>query len=394
MCVNCSQLGLAVADSVGLEPQVTRSISIAAAAVLFLSLAAPAVIPTATIKAGVTCAKQNQVVVKAGKSFVCKKNGGKLTWKIQTKKAKVNPTQPDTSPIEPPKPLLLWQQLGKNVYDRYDAIKDAPKANFDFILSPTVNRAKAQETINAYNAAMKFWTPLQEMKKPLRWVLMSEKDYDWWFKTVKEIEGVNASTSVWNPQTNKLGHCGLSANAFCGYGNNYANGDSFQYNVIGSGFTGKPVPHVVHHEAVHFYQFQVGLSYQKFPWWLIEGQANFFGWNIAARDGVKVHRDREKERLLSAVPSGRTSTATDWAQLIKRCAAGDNFCFKNELGYSLGWFAMEHLMSNISVEQMHELTQDVAEKRSWQTAIPTHLKISSDQLDLQIGEYLVQVLNE
>lgn len=396
MCVNCSQLGLAAADTLGLEPQVTKTISIAAAAILFLSLGTSVMTPATSVKAGATCAKSNQKVVKSGKTFVCKKSGGKLVWKLQVRKTKTqantqNPGSVPTAPTEPAKPLLLWQRLGKDVYEKYDSIKSAPKANFDFILSPTVNRAKAQETIDAYSAAMKFWTPLQEMKKPLRWVLMSEKDYDWWLKTVKEIEGANASTTVWNPTTNVLGHCRLGTGAFCGYGNNYSNGDSFQYNVIGSGFNGKPSPHVVHHEAVHFYQFQVGLSYQKFPWWLIEGQANFFGWNIAERDRVQPHRDREKQRLMTAVPSAKTNSATDWARLIKRCTDGDGFCIEKELGYSLGWFAMEHLMTKINIEQMHELTRDVARSMSWQLAVPAHLKITSEQLDLQIGEYLVEV---
>lgn len=106
---------------------------------------------------------------------------------------------------------------------------------------------------------------------------------------------------------------------------------------------------------------------------------------------MQPHRDREKQRLMTAVPSAKTNSATDWARLIKRCTDGDGFCIEKELGYSLGWFAMEHLMTKINIEQMHELTRDVARSMSWQLAVPAHLKITSEQLDLQIGEYLVEV---
>lgn len=88
MCVNCSQLGLAAADTLGLEPQVTKTISIAAAAILFLSLGTSVMTPATSVKAGATCAKSNQKVVKSGKTFVCKKSGGKLVWKLQVRKTK------------------------------------------------------------------------------------------------------------------------------------------------------------------------------------------------------------------------------------------------------------------------------------------------------------------
>jgi hypothetical protein len=395
MCLNCTQTTIAAAESLGIDPQLTKTIALATSAIMIFSLAAPLVIPTKSVKAGATCVTVNQKIKQSNKILVCKKSGKKLVWKVQSQKpVKPAVTQPIPQPVVPPvvtKPLLPWQQQGKEIYERFDQIKDAPKANFDFILSPTVNRAKAQETIDAYNNAMKFWTPLQEMKKPLHWVLMSENDYDWWRKTVIEIEGAYASTGVWNPINNELGHCRVQASAFCGYGSVYPNGTNFQYNLIGSSFAGKPSPHVVHHEAVHFYQMQIGLSYQKFPWWLIEGQANFYGWNLAERDKVEMHRNREKGRLAAAVPNAAKFTQAEWVKLIRDCTANNTFCFKNGLGYSVGWFAMEHLMSKISIAEMHKLSIEVAGSMTWQTAIPNYIKISADQLDSEIAEYLVSV---
>ena len=99
MCGGCVQSGLSAAEAIGLEPQTTKFITIATAAVMLFSLAAPMAAPTTTVKSGAVCAKANQKIVKAGKTFVCKKSGKKLVWKVQKK---VKPT----APIAEPKPEL------------------------------------------------------------------------------------------------------------------------------------------------------------------------------------------------------------------------------------------------------------------------------------------------
>jgi hypothetical protein len=95
MCGGCVQSGLSAAEAIGLEPQTTKLISIAAAAVMLFSVAIPAATPATQVKAGAVCTKANQKVVKNGKTFVCKKSGKKLTWKVQTKKpASASPLPP------------------------------------------------------------------------------------------------------------------------------------------------------------------------------------------------------------------------------------------------------------------------------------------------------------
>jgi hypothetical protein len=98
MCVSCVQNGVAIADSIGLEPQTTKALSIATAAVMLFSLALPMATPTTKVKAGAVCTKANVKIVKSGKTFVCKKSGKKLVWRIQAKRAakpaNVAPTQP------------------------------------------------------------------------------------------------------------------------------------------------------------------------------------------------------------------------------------------------------------------------------------------------------------
>lgn len=98
MCIGCAQSSLAAAESLGLEPQATRSIAIGAAAVMLFSLVVPMATPATNVKAGAVCTKANEKVVKSGKTFVCNKSGKKLVWKIQARKQR--PAQsPNTNPV-------------------------------------------------------------------------------------------------------------------------------------------------------------------------------------------------------------------------------------------------------------------------------------------------------
>ena len=54
--------------------------------------------PATKVKAGAVCTKANIKIVKSGKTFVCKKSGKKLVWRIQAKKA----AKPAASPITTP----------------------------------------------------------------------------------------------------------------------------------------------------------------------------------------------------------------------------------------------------------------------------------------------------
>jgi hypothetical protein len=114
MCASCAQSGLAIAEAVGLENHTTKAISLAAAAVILFSVAIPMATPTNTVKAGATCAKANQKIVKSGTTFVCKKSGKSLTWKIQAKKpAKPNnATAPNPNPT--PSPIIQVQLPAEN----------------------------------------------------------------------------------------------------------------------------------------------------------------------------------------------------------------------------------------------------------------------------------------
>jgi hypothetical protein len=116
MCIGCAQGGLAVAESVGIDNQTSKFLVIATSAVMLFATATPMINPATTIKAGVICTKANQKLVKAGKTYICKKSGTKFVWRVQKKKSKAS-TPPVTAPnanAQPEPPAQPQQKIEDN----------------------------------------------------------------------------------------------------------------------------------------------------------------------------------------------------------------------------------------------------------------------------------------
>jgi len=253
----------------------------------------------------------------------------------------------------------------------------------------------ADLTMTAYRDAYAFWSQIYTPKSKVNWLLMSEKDWDCWYSKTIEFEGPTADRGVWNKSTGILGHCTVGVNAFCGYGTGVReNGVFAQYNLIGSEYNEPPTPMTVHHETAHIYQMQVMsdnyLTSKKdtIACWFIEGQANLFGMAIASKGVTTTNRNFELSRLLKVYPGGSSFTQNQWLEVLNVLKSNYDFCFKNELGYSLGWLALEWTYMNYSIEQMHTFLESISKSLTWSEAIQTHLKMDEQGYLTKIAEYL------
>lgn len=369
-------------------------------------------------KSGMICKKPGITKVYQGNRYKCIKNGKKLVWSkgvalsqpstppvsssspTPSPSASTNPTPmpssspvPSPTPTPSPTPLEDWQKVRKEVQTKYaERIKVGRYFDFEFILSPTVNKLKAQETIDAYREASRYWTWLFDSTGTysIVWVLLTEKDYDWWYAKVTELQGKN-SIYPWDKKTNEFGHCGLSDQAFCGYGNTQEAPDGkmklFQYNVIGSNFQGRPVPNVVHHESVHFYQLANNMTFPRdLPCWYIEGQATFYGNVISGtNDG-----NFERSRILNSLPNSRLWTSLEWDQFLKAIQNNHDECRKDSRNYSIGSFIWEYLLMNYSEEQLHKV-HIALKTQTWAEVALTHLKKSAEQLNSEFANHLTTI---
>ena len=378
--------------------------------VAVLALGVSPSISSAAIKAGATCKKEGQVSKKAGKEYTCIKKGKKLVWSkgvvIKSAAPAVTPTPtltpapiPTPTVTQPPKALTPLEKLNADIYQRYVLAQKNISPSFNFVRCPNANKDMAEITEKAYIDAYSFWVPIYKATAKVNWLLMSEKDWDCWYETTATFEGPNPisrSWNVWNRNTGILGHCNVNSLAFCGYGTGVREGGMFaQYNLFGSDYKVAPTPLTVHHETVHIYQSQLmsdnhlTSKTNSAACWFIEGQANLFGAPIATKGDPTTYRNFEINRLLKVYPRGSSYTKEEWVDVFNTLKKPGDFCFKNELGYSLGWFALEWTYLNYSIEDMHEFLEAMAKGLTWEQAIQQVLKMDEQTYYGKVAQYFV-----
>jgi hypothetical protein len=282
----------------------------------------------------------------------------------------------------------------------YAASQQKADYKIEFITCAGISQARIADIADSYKVAMRFWSQFYVPTKSIKWVLMGETDRKCWLENVQKLEGPTGDFNVWNESTGIMGHCYISANAFCGYGTGVRpNGVFVQYNLVGSKYQGKLTPGVVHHEAVHLYQMSLQSenvstsAAATLPPWFVEGQATLFGSNISSNGAIKSYRDIEMARLKAAIPKAGALSAVEWTQELNSLETRHDFIFKNELGYSLGWFILERVYQDYSFNQMHSLLLEINRGTDWPAALVKVLGITRQALYEKIGVYLAAEVN-
>jgi hypothetical protein len=346
---------------------------------------------------GISCLTEKQIIRNTMGEFWCVIVEGKLRW------SKNNPEpSPKPTPTTASRALTPLEKLNANIYQRYVVAQKNTTPSFNFVRCPNANKEMAEITEKAYIDAYSFWVPIYKSTAKVNWLLMSEKDWDCWYETTAKFEGPNPisrSWKVWDKDTGIMGHCTVTSNAFCGYGTGVREGGIFaQYNLFGTDYKIAPTPLTVHHETVHIYQSQLMADNHKTSkvntaaCWFIEGQANLFGVPIAEKGDPTRHRNFEISRLLQVYPKGSSYTKEEWVAVLNALKTNFDFCFKNELGYSLGWFALEWTYLNYSIEEMHKFLEAMAKGLTWEQAIQQVLKMDEQTYYGNIAQYLVDEL--
>ena len=395
--------------------------ALAIGGVLLISLATP--VNAAAPKAGATCTKKNATATSAGKLYTCILSGKKLVWNkgVAVPKPTPSPTKPTAigdpigavgstpspTPTPTPTPTIErkdWELIYMRIWDELEKAQNQKSFPFEYKLGPTVNKDKAQESIAAYDKAMKIWMPLLAGNtiSPVIWTIMSEKDYTWWKQVVDQQEGSSANYA-WNPDTNMLGHCQLSSNAFCGYGNAFKSNTPdykfLQYNVIGSTYNQSPNSNTVNHESVHFYQLSVVQGFPRdIPCWYVEGQASLYGGALQAnlvtdRSSSIRQRNNFKGIVRQYQPKADAYTASEWVDVLKNMYQPHVSCSSQQdyFKYALGMFVWEYLYDKYGPKVMHQVLLDFKAGKSFNESIEKELSLNLDQLNEKLAAHLVHV---
>lgn len=295
-----------------------------------------------------------------------------------------------------------WRYVYQHIATINDLASLGPGITMEADFSPTVNLKKAEEVIDAYEQAMGMWTFFGLEDVPVVWTIMSEVDYEWWYERVKAIEGPRPALDVWDPATNRMGHCYPTATTFCGYGNpSESAGLTFQYNIIGSQYVQPPNRNTVHHEAVHFYQDGLHKNYDQFmPCWFVEGQASLIGNAIATNDaraegGLGPESSLpDVSRLGGDLPGDKTWSIEQWKSVLDAYTFDEdarNECRELSYNYTLGSAVFEYLYGTYSMMTIHELLVNAAASENWEGAVEETLDVSVDQLNERLAGYLYSI---
>jgi hypothetical protein len=364
-----------------------KRVAIAASSVLAaLALAASvAAIPAFAVspKAGAKCTKAGvtQVVktAQANKTikFTCIKSGNKLVWNngVTVKAAPVKSATPkpptliaiaEPNPPDPKSNDAIWLRVAQNIFNELLTMKPAKIQQINFINSPNAIKQNAQDFRDAYQGAMTYWSSFAVSDAPIKWLVVTEKDKDWWLNTMKPLADSN-----WNPGWWGSNHCDQASTTICGAGDTGIDGAPLFTGFVGtrSTWSGQNTVNALH-EATHVYQkIQLGSYMNSMPCWYAEGQATLFGIALGRlAQPMGLSRAREFEELARQIPESTTWDASGWRTALKTYESFGGECQSTHFGYAVGYLVNEKLMDQFGHPKVLEWERLSARSQDWRTS--------------------------
>lgn len=251
----------------------------------------------------------------------------------------------------------------------------------EYQIGPTAVPAKVESVVSRFSEKLKMFQLLGLESLDQDWVLVSEQDYDWWAQYRSGQDSAFPLT-LWDKERNELGHCGLSADVFCGAGNT-VNGVNYQDNVVGTRFTDRGLDYVSRHEAAHFYQAVFGYGGKC---WMAEGQATFFETYLEPSS-------RSRSQVVQSLLTSPTGVAKASEARLLALIDNNMVCEgDSNIAYDLGMLAFEHLYMNFSLLQIHDLLVLSSDSR-WEAAVSEALGVEAEQLNRDLAAYIFSQLN-
>jgi hypothetical protein len=352
----------------------------ATAALLFAPVSSMAAAP----KPGAVCAKLGARAVSAGYRYTCVKTSKKkLVWKKGAKVAVVTPKpiasgepNPGTPTPSPTTDGALWVRVANGIFNEQLTMKPGKVLQIAFLNSPNATNASAQEFRDSYQSAMTYWSNFIQSDSPIRWVVVTEKDKDWWVKTMTPLADSNWSPGWWGSA-----HCDQSAKTICGAGDTAADGSPLFTGFVGSQshWDGQNTVNALH-EATHVYQKLLLKKYMNaMPCWYAEGQATLFGIALGQKaQAMDISRARELEQLSQQIPESRTWDATGWATALQDRENFSGECQSTHFGYAAGYLVNEKLMDEFGHQKVMEWERLSASTEDWKGAFAKVFGIKVD----------------
>jgi hypothetical protein len=257
------------------------------------------------------------------------------------------------------------------------AARELEPFEIEYTAGPTAVPSKVESVVEMFSDKLKIFQLLGLEGLDQDWVIASEKDYAWW-ADFRLSQDPGFDLSLWNTETNELGHCRLSAEVFCGAGSAF-NGKNYQDNVVGTEFTElSRLDYVSRHEATHFYQAVFGYGGRC---WMAEGQATFFETYLESTS-------RSRSDVLARLKASPTGVAQASEQELLNLLTDDQICQgDSDVAYDLGMLGYEYLYLNFSFLDVHNL-QVLSTTEGWDKAVVDVLGKDPQELNVSLASYM------
>jgi len=344
---------------------------------LFISVSPAPVFGAA--KAGSSCAKVGSTSIFAGKKYTCIKSAKKMIWDSGVLATKAV-AEPVTTPTPTPSPTQvgipaptelpagLWQETQFKILEQFKALKPAKIQVLNFVYSPNVDKVIAKQLQDSYQEPISYLSNLYVNPTPVTFLLMNEKDKDWWVEKFKQL--APGMVSDWWGSS----HCVVSSKVHCGYGSSPNPDGTFHFGqLLGSEVVWVDRDYTVaYHESIHVYQLGLmGNRMNELPSWFAEGQANYLGYTFSHRYvNSKQQRYSEIGRLKSW-PGVENFDDKQWFDWIQKVESDRTYTNEGQLGYSLGELILESLYNQYDFRKVHDWMVEIKNGSDYKSGFKT-----------------------
>ena len=104
-------------------------------------------------------------------------------------------------------------------------------------------------------------------------------------------------------------------------------------------------------------------------------------------------RKWQLDRIYAQYPDAKNFTSAQWLSRIQGWKT-TNRCTEGDMHYAFGMLAFESIHSEYSVEQMHQVLQEMINGYTWSESLVKILGINESTLDEKIANYAVTSFQE
>lgn len=352
-------------------------------------------------KAGASCAKLGQVKVYKSKKFTCISKNKNLVWNNGIKK--VQPAQP--KPATPEQPTFVAPTNRPNSianldpktswFFAWESMEEFRKKNseyqasYNIVMGSNFKPDVKDVIVEGLDAGSTFWSNYWKPDSPMKVMLGTEKDMDFWraHLSSSELDFLIDTYARFGANTNSAGAnwFGKTPKMSFNYGTNLTAATVRQNNWQ----TGP-------HEYTHIVQGTMGPDFGLFGMgcvWMIEGQAEQTGIFLTVKSPTE-YLNYRNVRLRSSWGVNSDQADIKTAEQIYNSLTDTLPRQPGNAIYSYGAAAWEALVAIHGHQKVLDYFNTIKSGTWWVYAFETHFGMKHDDFLKQVSPYLAQLRKE